>query len=285
LQPIKRFDFDAAIIFSDILTIPQAMGQKITFIKGHGPKVSPFDISILDNYCHTINKLSPVYDAINLTRSKLDNNKSLIGFSGGAWTLLYYILGNSKEALLNLRVLAYKKPTWFIELTEALRELITSHLIMQIEAGCDIIQIFESWSDTCPVSLFNSYIVELTMLIVNKIKLTYPHITIIGFPRGCGNLVRDYLKTDVDVMGIDWQQPLSFIANEIQPKTTVQGCLDPAVLLTNHDIIAAEVAKIGDALTKFPFIFNLGHGITPKTPIENVEFLVKEVRKLRWHKK
>jgi uroporphyrinogen decarboxylase len=285
LQPIKRFDFDAAIIFSDILVIADSLGIKVDFEENIGPIVENIaneqEISKL-KLDDQNEKLLKVYEAINLTRASLPQNKSLIGFAGGAWTVASYIFANNdlKDKFEPACLIAFQNPDFVEKLIEIIAEQTASHLINQIDAGCDVVQIFESWAGLLPEAEFERFIIKPTKYITSKVKSKFPNVKIIGFPRASGYLYERYIReTGIDAVSIDQYVPLEQM-RKFQNEVVVQGNLSPLVLFSTKEKIKEEVLKIKNALSGKPYIFNLGHGILPKTPIENVEYMIESVRGL-----
>ena len=283
LQPIQRFGFDAAIIFSDILLIPQAMGQKLEFIENEGPKLEK--ITSLDEILALSSEqistfLSPVYSAISLTRKELATNKSLIGFAGGAWTIATYMLeGGANRDFIASKILALNNPEILQQLINKLVSCISTHLINQVEAGADLLQIFDSWAGVLTNEEFIKWVIRPTTEIISRVKAKYPHIRIIGFPRGASFQYKAYAEqSGADIVNIDSMVPLAWAKAHLQDKVMLQGNLDPITLLSNKQVIKEQVGKIFEGLGSKNFIFNLGHGILPATPIEHVEFLVETVR-------
>lgn len=285
LQPIKRFDFDAAIIFSDILVIPNALGCDLKFDKGIGPKLSKISSSDdlkalkIDN----INGfLKPVFEAVSLARQKLDKNKSLIGFSGCPWTLACYMIeGGGSKNFDNIRRLAIEDKVFFRELMNILTNSIIKYLELKIEAGCDILKLFDSWAGIVPNCQIEEYIINPTIKIVDYFKEKYPNIPIICFPKSIGfNYLKFSEKVNCDAIAFDQNIPLNWIRDNFQNRDIVaQGNLDNFILaFGSKDDISKRVDNIINIIGKKPFIFNLGHGILPQTPIENVEFLVDKIR-------
>ncbi len=283
LQPIKRFNFDAAIIFSDILTVVDAIGIKVEFLKSHGPKISnfnpEFDLSKL-KLNNIKNHLQPVFEAISLTKSKLPNDKSLIGFSGAPWTLASYIIeGGGSKNFEKTRKFAIKNQLLFKELIDILTKSIIEYLFYQIEAGADIIKIFDSWAGILPEFEFLEWVIKPNKEIVNNIKEKYPNIPIICFARNSGTMLTDFAE-NVNCQGLAIDQNFSrkWIIDNIQNNSNkvIQGNLDNYLLaFGSQENIKKEVDDILEKFNKKPFIFNLGHGILPETPIKNVEFLMK----------
>jgi len=285
LQPIERFNFDAAIIFSDILVIPDAMNVDLQYVKGEGPKlektISENQISSL-NTDNITNHLKPVYEALKITKQGLGNETALIGFVGAPWTIATYMIeGGGSKNFENIKRYMYDNKTLFDLLIEKLVDAISIHAINQIDAGAEVIQIFDSWSGVLSENSFHEYVIKPTKKIVDNIRKVYPEIKIIGFPKGAGISYLSYInEVDVNGVSIDYTVPVTWAAENIQPKICVQGNLDPYILASDKNLMLNEVDKIIETLSGGAFIFNLGHGILPHTPIENVEALVKRVRKL-----
>ncbi|MFV9875239.1 MAG: uroporphyrinogen decarboxylase [Rickettsiales endosymbiont of Dermacentor nuttalli] len=285
LHPIRRFGFDAAIIFSDILTILDAIGIEVTFEENLGPiigKIYPEDLSKIRNNLNNITKkLGPVYEAISLTRSKLDKFVPLIGFAGAPWTLASYVIeGKGSRDFNNAKTVAYHNKPFFIELINILEEAIVIHINNQIKAGADLIQLFDSWAGVLPEREFQELVIKPTSNIVKSIKLGNNNIPIIGFPKGASFYYYEYLKqTKVDIISLDSNVSNKFVQKNLSNNCIIQGNLDPIYLLGGKDILTQEVKKVLNNFASGRFIFNLGHGILPNTPIKNVQFLVELVRK------
>ncbi len=283
LQPIKRFDFDAAILFSDILVVPDALGQPVWFESGEGPRLEPVatmeDIAALDGD-RAITKLSPIFETVARVREELDSNKALIGFCGGPWTVATYMAGgrgspDQKAA----RLWAYREPKVFSQLIELLVGISAGYLIGQLKAGADVVQIFDSWAANLGDGEFERWIVEPNAKIVAAVRRAVPDAKIIGFPRGSGLRSSAYAAaTGVDGLGLDTTVPVDFAARELQPTIPVQGNLDPLALVAGGAALDEGIDRIVAALGDGPLIFNLGHGIVPETPIEHVARLVDRVR-------
>ena len=285
LQPIERFDLDLAILFSDILVIPDALGQKVRFVDGEGPKLDSF-IKFREGYElneeQYLKNLKPVYEAVKLIKIKLRNTKPLIGFSGAPWTLATYMVEEaSSRNFSKIFKLMESDLTSFEELMDILKKAVVSHLISQAKAGADILQIFDSWAGALPDQEIEKWVIEPTASIVDQVRSLYPSIPIIGFPKGIGlNYVNYVKRTKVDGISLDSSVSVKWAAENIPANCTIQGNLDPNLLVAGGKemINAAEEIVIG--LRERSHIFNLGHGITPSTPTENVTVLVNEVRNL-----
>lgn len=283
LQPINRFDMSAAIIFSDILVIPDALGMKVWFEEKKGPQLEPITQSDqLGNLsiAHLNEKLSPVYQAITLTRKKLASDKALIGFCGSPWTLACYMVeGKGSRDFAAVRSLALRDKAFFERLITLLTEAVRAHAKNQIEAGANIIQLFDSWSGVLSEPEFNEWVVKPTTLIVASLKAQYPHIPVIGFPRMSGSKMLRYAKeTKIDGLNFDHSVSLDDAKNILQPNVVLQGNLDSILLADDKEQALTQARNIIHSFTKKPFIFNLAHGIVPHTPIENVEALCELIR-------
>jgi uroporphyrinogen decarboxylase len=287
LQPIKRFEFDSAIIFSDILVIPDALGVKVDFIKNHGPKLAKFDLeNDLKNLkiANINNHLNNVYEAISLTRSKLSNDKALIGFCGAPWTLACYMIeGGGSKNFDKVREMALKNEKLFAELIEILSESLKIYLTSQINAGADIIKIFDSWAGVLPPTQIQKWIIDPAKKIVNYLKENHPEIPIIYFPKSIGvNYEKFAQEVDCQALALDQNLEKNWAKKYLQQNLnkTIQGNLDNFLLaFGDKKDIEKEVRNILDTFNDKPFIFNLGHGILPQTPIENVELILKIIRR------
>ena len=285
LQPIKRFDLDAAIIFSDILVIPNALGCDLDFKKGVGPKLSKISsmsdlnslkIDNIDSF------LKPVFDAVSLVKSKLSKSKSLIGFAGCPWTLACYMIeGGGSKNFENIRRISVEDKEFFKNLMDILTNSIIKYLELKIKAGCDIIKLFDSWAGIVPDYQIDNFIIDPAAKIVNYFKKNYPHIPVICFPKSIGyNYLKFSEKVKCDAIAFDQNISVNWIRDYFQNRDIIaQGNLDNYTLaFGKKDDIAKEVDNIINNLGGKPFIFNLGHGILPQTPIENVEFLIDRIR-------
>ena len=280
LQPLKRFDLDAAIIFSDILMIPYALGQTVIFVKGSGPTLGGIDINKMSsiNSIDFINKTIPIYKAIEKTsKNKLLENKDLIGFVGAPWTLLVYMFNkiSPKTKAINFLEEEFSKNKKIIEkLFKIINEFIKLHIVHQINHGATIIQIFDSWAGLCDEKYKEKYIYEPTRDIVEYVKSL--GVPVICFPREIKNY-KEYCEiVQPDVISIDYNVEPEKICKNI--KIPVQGGLDPKILLTDKEKLKKEVIKYLNIFKDHPYIFNLGHGVLPETKPEMVEYLVNTVK-------
>lgn len=280
MQPVKRFDVDAAIIFSDILVIPDALGQKVHFIEGKGPKLEEFSPQIFRqaNVESMLKHLKPMYEAIQVVREVLPEEKALIGFSGAPWTLACYMLeGEGSKSFENCRRSSIEQTKAFETLIGMLQQYVAQHLIKQIDSGAEVVQIFDSWAGITSVAQFRKYIIAPTKWIVKEVKKARPEAKIIGFPKDAGMLYLDYAaQTGVDGMSVDFHTPLTFLKDKVE--VTLQGNLDPLVLAGDELKVKDDVNHKLDTMKDKPFIFNLGHGVVPHTPVSHVEYLVGLIR-------
>ncbi|MGH6736506.1 MAG: uroporphyrinogen decarboxylase [Methyloceanibacter sp.] len=281
LQPLRRFAFDAAIVFSDILIVPYALGQKVEFKEGEGPKLEAIRdadaVAKLDTEGAGA-RLAPVYETVERATAELPETVPLIGFCGAPWTVATYMVegGGSKEHLA-ARFLAYHQPETFQRLIDILVEISAHYLAGQAKAGARVLQIFDSWAGVLSEDEFTRWCIAPTRQIVQRVKAEVPGTPIIGFPRGAGLLAERYARdTGIDAIGCDTAMPVGWM-QRLQVHIPVQGNLDPVLLLAGGAAFDARVEAILGTLGAGPFIFNLGHGILPDTPVENVERLVSLV--------
>jgi uroporphyrinogen decarboxylase len=283
LQPIRRFGFDAAILFSDILVVPHALGQRVSFEEGGGPKLDALKDSLaLKNLRGDIDhaKLEPVYETIARVKQELPAAVALLGFCGAPWTLAtYMIAGHGTVDQHPARLFAYRFRSEFRGLIDILVEASASYLIRQFRAGVDAVQIFDTWAGNLPAGEFHQWCVQPCARIVAAVRKEIPGAKIIGFPRGVGTGLGSYLDAiAVDAIGLDWTMELAFARDHIQSRRPIQGNLDPLALLVGGDALDRSIDAIVENFSNGPFIFNLGHGVLPETPIAHVEQLVARVR-------
>jgi uroporphyrinogen decarboxylase len=273
LQPMRRFAFDAAIIFSDILMVPYGLGQEVAFLAGEGPKLGALPLHPSYNPDSLLKRLQPVYDAIKGVRGVLSSDKALIGFAGAPWTVLTYMCeGGSSKAFDCTRELYWSKPDYFGVLLKNVIHATIDHLRAQIQAGVNAVQLFDSWAGQVPAFMREAVIYQPTAEIVRVLSAEFPHIPIIGFPRGLSHLLEEYVtQTGVTAVGLD-----TFTAPEhVSCSCPLQGGLDPALLVVGGDPLRQAVERYLKAFRKLPYIFNLGHGILPQTPIAHVEEILR----------
>lgn len=283
LQPLRRFDLDAAIVFSDILIVPFALGQRVEFIEGEGPKLEPVrDVKAVAALCRegVAEALAPVYETIERVTAELPNVLPLIGFCGAPWTVATYMVeGQGSKDQAAARLMAYRDEATFQRLIDLLVDISAEYLVNQVRAGARALQIFDSWAGSLPEEQFERWCIAPTKRLVQQVKVKVPHIPVIGFPRGAGVGAERYAKeTGVDAVSCDTSQPLAWVREKLQTLVAVQGNLDPLLLVAGGPQLDRRVEAILAALGSGPFIFNLGHGILPETPIEYVERLVSLVK-------
>jgi len=283
LQPIRRFGFDAAILFSDILVVPHALGQRVTFVEGEGPRLDALgDPQSLQQLKPEIDHalLAPVYEAIARVKQDLPAEVALLGFCGAPWTLAtYMVAGCGTPDQAPARMFAYRHPEAFAQLIDVLTTASISYLVRQFAAGVDAVQIFDTWAGVLPADEFDEWCIEPSARIVAEVRRQVPGAKMIGFPRGAGTKLVQYLdRVAIDAVGLDWMVAREFVRAEVQPRRPVQGNLDPLVLLAGGAALDRAIDGILEAYSSGPFIFNLGHGVLPDTPVAHVERLVARVR-------
>lgn len=276
LQPVTRFDVDAAIIFSDILVIADVLGCDVNFLRNVGPRIKPIENpKELKSPQDIETKTLPILNAIKKVRSQLPKEKSLIGFAGGPWTVASYIIEGGSSKTFS-KVLNFY-PSYLKAIIERITEATIIYLIKQIEFGADVIQIFDSNAGALSEPLFKEYVIEPTKRIILAIKDRFSDFPIIGFPRSAGNLYKDYCEqTGVSAVSIDYNVPIEWAKANL--KIPLQGNLDPNLLAYNKTEAIKEAKRIIDCFRDLPFIFNLGHGVLPDTPVENIAALVNLVK-------
>jgi uroporphyrinogen decarboxylase len=283
LQPIRRFDFDAAILFADILIVPDALGQKVAFEEGSGPRLDgmpPDALLKLLKPAATGEKFGKIFETVARVRAELPAEKALIGFCGAPWTVAtYMIAGHGTPDQAPARLAAFRDPENFARLIDLIADCSVDYLSGQIEAGAQAVQIFDSWAGVLPDDQFRRWSIEPTARMVRSLKARHPGVPIIGFPRGAGLLAEPYVReTGVDAVGCDTAMPLDFMRGALAKHAAVQGNLDPLLLVAGGALLESRIRHMLAALEGVPHIFNLGHGILPSTPIEHVARLVEIVR-------
>lgn len=281
LQPIRRFGFDASILFSDILVVPHALGRDLRFEEGRGPLMTPIKpgevvgLDTLGFHEH----LAPVYETVGRLRAELPSHTALIGFCGAPWTVAtYMIAGHGTPDQAPARLFGYRHPREMMRLLDVLADCSAAYLIRQIEAGADAVQIFDSWSSVLDEESFEAFCVRPIATIVGQVRSRFADVPIIVFPKGAGSRYDGFRdRTGATALGLDWSVPLAQ-ARRLQQGGAVQGNLDPQRLVAGGDALASGVKSILEALGNGPLIFNLGHGITPETPIAHVEAMIDAVR-------
>jgi uroporphyrinogen decarboxylase len=282
LQPIRRFGFDAAILFSDILVVPWALGQRVRFEEGRGPVLEPIAPETLERLERqaVVERLRPVFETVRQVRVQLPPHTALIGFAGAPWTVASYMIegGGSKE-FLKAKRWALGDPDRFEALIELLVEATVDYLSAQVEAGAEALQLFDSWAGVLSESELERWSFAPLKRIVEGVKARHPEVPVILFPRGAGLGYARFAKASgADGLSLDTTVPLSF-AVALQQEVTVQGNLDPAALVAGGRALEEGVDRILEALGHGPFIFNLGHGVVPETPPEHVAALIERVRR------
>lgn len=284
LQPIRRFGFDAAILFSDILVVPHALGQKLDFKEGEGPVLEPIreaaDLIRLDP-SRTADRFSRVYETVARVRDGLPAGTALIGFCGAPWTVAtYMVAGHGTTDQADARLWAYRDPAGFTQLIDLLTATSIEYLSGQILAGADVVQIFDTWAGALPTDQLERWVIGPTRRIVSTLRARHPNVPVIGFPRGIGVHVPHYVEeTGVDGIGCDTTMPMSELKERIAELGVVmQGNLDPLLLVAGGAHMESRVREILADAAGAPFIFNLGHGIVPQTPPAHVARLVELIR-------
>ena len=286
LQPIERFHFDAAIIFSDILVIPHALGRDLTYRDGEGPRMTPLrNRSDLLSLTKTgvLDRLAPIFETTRRTAKALPPNTALIGFAGAPWTVACYMVeGQGSKEFNAVRRMAYGEDALFQELIDILVDVTADYLDGQILAGAEAIQIFDSWAGLLPEKPFRRWSIEPTKRLIDKLKGRFPDVPVIGFPKGAGPMLSAYAEeSGVTAIGLDQTVPLGWALKEIPSHIVLQGNLDPALLLVGGQALDDGIDDILEKTKNRAFIFNLGHGVLQETPPDHVQQLVERIRKSR----
>jgi uroporphyrinogen decarboxylase len=278
LQPVRRFGMDAAIVFADILLVPRELGQRVEFGED-GPMLEPIaeGTGIGGLRLAGFSGLEPVYETVRRSRAALPPETAMIGFAGSPWTVATYMVeGGASRDFRRVKAWAYRDPQGFAALIELIVEATIVYLSGQIAAGAEAVQLFDSWAGVLSETGFERWVIDPTRQITARLKQSFPTVPVIGFPRGAGLLYQRYAaESGVDAVGIDTGVPGSFARERLQGRVVVQGNLDPVVLLVGGSAMAQEIREIRAALAGGPFIFNLGHGVLPQTPPENVAELAR----------
>ena len=282
LQPLLRFpELDAEILFSDILIVPFAIGQNLTFVAGEGPRLTPVLVNTaLDDLQGFPGRLEPIYETVRKVKAALDPTKTLIGFAGAPWTVAtYMVAGQGSRDQAETRSMAYSDPGRFGAIIESIETSTIDYLSGQIEAGAEVVQLFDSWSGSLAPAEFERWVIAPTARIASVIKQRHPHVPVIGFPKGAGGKLGNYAReTGVHAIGLDETVDPLWADRELPSGLPVQGNLDPLTLLAGGEGLKAAVRRILDAFAGRPHIFNLGHGILQETPIAHVEQMLAEVK-------
>lgn len=277
LQPLRRFALDAAILFSDILIVPFALGQQLSFTAGEGPRLAPplkgADLADLEP---RLERLDPIYQTVARVKAALPPQTTFLGFAGAPWTVAtYMVAGEGSREQAEARSLAYSDPALFGAIIERIEELTLTYLIGQADAGVDAVQIFDSWSGSLAPAEFERWVIAPTARLVERLRAARPDLAIIGFPKGAGGKLAAYAReTGVDALGLDETVDPAWAHAVLPEGLPVQGNLDPLALIAGGRALEEAVARIRDALAERPHVFNLGHGIQQTTPIFHVEQLM-----------
>lgn len=283
LQPLRRYNFDAAIVFADILVVPDALGQQVDFKEGEGPVLEPIrtleEMSILDVDL-VEEALAPVYETLKILSREIPSTTSLIGFAGAPWTVaLYMVEGRGKTEGERARDWSYRAPHEFQKLIDILVEATSRYLIQQVKAGAEVLQLFDSWAGALSVEQFRELVIEPNRRIVEKVRAAVPGTPIIGFPRNGGVLIPEFVeKTGVDGVSLDHSVPLDWAVDNIPDNCVLQGNLDNRLLVVGGDAMNRGIDTILEQTQSRPFVFNLGHGIVPQTPPEHVGQAMDRIR-------
>jgi len=281
LQPVRRFGFDGAILFSDILVVPHALGQDLAFLAGEGPKLSP---PLVDTALEALQavpeRLDPVYRTVELVKAQLDPEVTLLGFAGSPWTVAtYMIAGEGSRDHHQARAMAYRDPPAVQAIIDAIIAVTVDYLARQIESGAEAVQLFDSWAGSLAPSEFERWVIAPNARIVAELKQRHPDVPVIGFPKGAGAKLPAYAReTGVDAVGLDETVDPRWAAAALPAGMPVQGNFDPLLLLAGGEGLEAAAHSILDAFADRPHVFNLGHGIDKETPVAHVERLLAAVR-------
>lgn len=285
LQPLRRFGFDGAILFSDILVVPHALGQTVTFEAGEGPRLEGLiDRSGFGRLGSRLDEavVQPVYETVRRVRRDLPPGVTFLGFCGAPWTVAtYMVAGRGSDDQAAARMFAYRDPEGFQLLIDRLVEASVEYLAGQVEAGVEVVQIFDTWAGILPDAEFRRWSVEPIARIVSGLRQRAPGVPVIVFPKGAGSRLAWMLETGPDAVGLDWAADAAFVSREIQPRVAVQGHIDPLALKAGGAALDGAVDAALAAFGSGRYIFNLGHGIQPDTPIAHVEQMVARVRAWR----
>jgi len=286
LQPIRRYDLDAAILFSDILVVPWGLGQKVWFEEGVGPLLEP--IAGTDELKRfepqrMVEALAPVYETLRRLKTALPADRTLIGFAGAPWTLASYMIeGGSSRDFAKAKLWAYGRPESFQKLTDLLVDAVATHLEAQVAAGAEVLQIFDSWAGALDSAAMRRWSLEPIQAIVRRLNQTAPQVPVIVFPRGVVTGYRDFAEAGIGAaISLDQHVDPAWARDAVQSKCAVQGNLDPRWLVVGGEGMRAAIQRILDVLGQGPLVFNLGHGCVPETPPEHVTELIATVRSYR----
>lgn len=281
LQPVRRFGLDGAILFSDILIVPHAMGQGLEFLVGEGPKLSPrlFDAA-LGSFVARPGRFDPIYETVRLCRAALAPQVTMLGFAGSPWTVAtYMVAGEGSRDQHETRALAYRDPVLFQAIVDAITDVTITYLRGQIDAGAEAVQLFDSWAGSLAPDQFERWVIAPNARIVVALRESHPNCPVIGFPKGAGEKLVAYAReTGVDALGLDETVDPVWAHRTLPQSLPVQGNLDPLLLEAGGESLERRAETILDAFCERPHVFNLGHGIGQHTPIAHVERLIEAVR-------
>jgi uroporphyrinogen decarboxylase len=281
LQPIRRFGFDGAILFSDILIVPYGMGQDLEFLVGEGPRLSPRLVdAALTSLQEVPERLTPIYETVARVKAGLGGGRTLLGFAGSPWTVsTYMVAGEGSRDQYETRAMAYRDPSAFQAIIDAITQVTIEYLLGQIQAGAEAVQLFDSWAGSLAPAEFERWVIAPNAVIVKALHARAPHVPVIGFPKGAGEKLAAYVSgTGVDAVGLDETIDPVWAAQALPANLPVQGNLDPLLLLAGGSELERQARHILDCFADRPHVFNLGHGIGQTTPVEHVEQLLGIVR-------
>ena len=287
LQPIDKFGFDAAILFADILLILDALGVNVQFVEGQGPVLDPIrsneDINNIKSTGKIHDKLSPVYDTVKNLKKYLPENVPLIGFAGAPWTLATYLInGKGEQGSLTAKKFIIENNQEFEKIIKILTEATVEYILMQIKSGADVIKIFDSWAGALNADMVRRYSLDPIKIIVSRVKRLFPEIPFIVFPRSVNTIYSEFSEIkEFDVLAVDQFLDRKWISENIQPKKVIQGNLDPLFLTQDTEALLSELKRVTEDFKNYPYVFNLGHGITPDAKVENVTLVVNYIKDLK----
>lgn len=283
LQPLRRFPMDGAILFSDILIVPHAIGQQLSFVAGEGPRLAPpMAQARIRDLKPEMSRFQPIYETVRRVKAALDPEVTLLGFAGSPWTVAtYMIAGQGSRDQAEARELAYRDPGKMGAILDIISTVTLEYLSGQVAAGVEAVQLFDSWAGSLAPAQFEQLVIARTAWLVDQFKRRHPDVPVIGFPKGAGGKLRAYAaETKVDAIGLDETVDPHWAVGQLLPSLPVQGNLDPLALIAGGEVLNSAVDRILDAFAGRPHIFNLGHGIQQTTPIAHVEALVARVKRM-----
>ena len=284
LQPIRRFGFDAAILFADILLVPHALGQQLDFVAGEGPRLDPVTdrpaLARLRDAEETDETLEPIYRTVHRLKGSLPPEVTLIGFAGAPWTVAtYMVAGHGTPDQAPARNWLYRDTDGFAELIERITQATVRYLSRQVEAGAEVVMLFDSWAGALAPEMFRRFVLDPTRRIVGELKAAHPGVPVIGFPRGAGAMYEAYAaETGVNGLGVDTTTPLGWLDRRVPARVALQGNLDPMLLVSGGPLLAQTARELVRSMAGRPHVFNLGHGITPDANPAHVEEMLAAIR-------